>query len=297
MSYFEHAHSPYPLEDAEKRTPYDALVDLSLTVDPDVFAEGVKLTAMKITPAFVFVAFETPSRAVAHAFIETPASGRIYQLECQEGSGWVMFGPGVRKAFELEADVQIDVDPKALIIEDDVTPGFTLEVNGRQYPMPSTLTILADGFAQSRVEDPRDLDSGAAAALVISRNDAVINERLLTGGLLAGGNPPIRRLGPATPDEAGNIDIRVTIAPTLVGDSGVISVPCDNPEVAAFILWSSGVLGCPPSDLLDQLRFSDCGEGRPYELPFDKLLQKFKGDITPCGPDAPECESSLGTEG
>lgn len=299
MSYLEHTFSPYPLDDAEGRVPYDILTDLSLTVGSDVFAEDVYLTSLKVTSSFAFIAFETSTGAVAHAFVEAPVSGRIYRLEAQRGEGWVMFGPGIRKAFELPNGVSVPIDPKGLIVNEPVTAGYTLEVNGRSYPMPPTLTLVCDGFAQNRVEALRDLDSGAAPAINISRDDSVIDETLLTSGLLSGGNPPIRRVGPATPDADGNIDIRVTLEQGLIdagGTSGVIAVPCTNTDVVGFILWTLGVRGCVPSNLLDQLNFSDCGSGVQFELPFDRLLEKFQDEDTPCGPEAPECESSLGTE-
>lgn len=297
MSYFQHAHSPYPLEDTEGRVPYDMLVDFSLTVTPSVYAEGVQLTSMKVTAAFAFIAFETDSGAVAHVFVEAPQSGRIYRLESQRGEGWVMFGPGIRKDFELAPGAFVNADPKALIVEAADALGFNLVINGETYDMPQTLSLVCDGFTQNRVEPLRDLDSGIAVAINVSRDDSVIDETLLTRGLVSGGNPPITRVGSATPDAAGNIDIRVTVADTLEGGTGeVINVPCDNVNVVAFILKTLGIPGCVPSDLLDQLTFSDCGGGLQYELPFDKYLEQFKEDETPCGPEALECESSLGTE-
>ncbi len=297
MSYFEHAHSPYPLVDEEGRVPYDLLVDFALTVGPSLFEAGVWLTTIKSTPAYTFVAFESDSGAVAHAFVETPIPGRIYRLESQLAEGWVMFGPGVRKSFELANGIKIDADPKCMIVEANDAVGFNLQVNGRSFPMPPTLTLVADGFTQSRVEPDRDLSTGVAPALNVSRNDAVIDETLLTRGLVAGGNPPITRVGDATPDINGNINVRVTVEPTIDGGTGeVIIVPTDNEDVVALIMKSQNVLGCTPSNLLDQLRFSDCGEGVQYQLPFDTLLQQFQGDDTPCGPVAPECDSSLTTE-
>lgn len=301
MSYFEHAHSPYPLEDPERRVPYDIIVDMSISVSPALFAEGVYLTSMRVTPAFAFLAFETPSSgAVAHAFVEAPIPGRLYRMDTQLAEGWVVFGPGVRTNFLLPDELLLVADPKALIIEEPEATGFTLRVNGRDYPMPPTLTLVADGFTQNRVETNRNLSTGTATVINISRNDAVIDETLLTEGLVEGGNPPIRRVGGATPDVNGNIDVSLVLDPTLTGTAEVITIPCPNPKVIGLILKSQDVKGCPRAELFDQLRFSDCGEGTPYELPFDRILEEFLGSEEPvwepCGPPAPDCAAGLTTQ-
>jgi hypothetical protein len=295
MSYFEHAHSPYPLEDAERIVPYDILMDMSITVTPELFTEGVYLTSMRVTPAFAFLAFETPSSgAVAHAFVEAPVPGRLYRMESQLAEGWVVFGPGVRTNFILDDGLLLETDPKVMIIEEDEATGFTLEVNGKSYPMPSTLTLVADGFTQNRVEAQRNLSTGLASVINISRNDAVIDETLLTEGLVEGGNPPIRRFGDAVPDDDGNIDITITSEVPL-GNGEVLGIACGNTRVVGLLLKASGVLGCSPTSLLDQLRFSDCGEGTAYELPFDRVLEDFQSEDGPCGPEAPDCDLELGT--
>lgn len=291
MSYFEHASSPYPVADEQTAVPSDLLVDMSLTVHPSI-KDDVRITVLQATSAFAFVALETTTEAVAHVFVQNPRPGRIYRFD-DDATGWVMFGPGISNDYTLPENTVLELDPKCLIVEGPDQGGFSLIVNGTTYVMPDNLSVRADGFLRMQLQADRSIDPGTGAedlpVLVISRDDDNIDETSLTRGMVDEPQPPIRIIGDAVPDAAGNLEITVELEESLEGEAGVYVVPCANTKVAGFILWTKGVKGCGNDDLLEQLKFSDCGAGAPYELPFDKLLEKFKKDETPCGTEPPDC--------
>jgi len=286
--YFNNTDNPYPLAELDPSVPSDLLVDMALSVDAAIQAD-CRVTSVRVTEYFAFVAIETSSAAVAHVYVQNPQPWTIYQFEAQEGEGWIIFGPGVQREYELAADKELEIDPRALIANEPASGGFTLEVNGRQYEMPASLQVVGDGFIATEADPGRDLATGIAAALVLFRNDSLIDDTTLTRSLVENPLPPIYVFGDALPDANGNIDVNVLLEAGLTGSAGIIAVPCDNPDVQGFILWSKGIAGCEIDNLLEQLKFSDCGQGKPYPLPFDKILERFKGKETPCGPKAPPC--------
>lgn len=287
MSYFEHASSPYPLADHEPGVPSDLLVDMSVTVQSSI-VDNCKVTALRVTEAFAFLAIETTTEAVAYVHVERPVPGRIYRFEEQAGSGWVMFGPGVSTPYSLPIDASIDIDRTCLIVDEDDATGFTLTVNGFTYDMPQTLRVVADGYLRAYVAS-RETDGGTLPCIVIARDDDNIDETALTRDMLANPLPPIRQVGEASPDAVGNLELTLELEAGMEGDAGISTVTCDNTDVIGFVLWTLGVAGCGNNNLLEQLKFSDCGAGQAYELPFDKLLEKFASGETPCGPEALAC--------
>ena len=161
----------------------------------------------------------------------------------------------------------------------------------------SSSSSSSQGFSSSSSQSESSLSSAdffppigpseVVPCIEISRNDDAIDSSVLNGGMTDVPFQPVRVFGGAVPDELGNIDIIVEVEESLAGDGGVYIVLCDSQDISGYVLWTKDVPGCETDDLLKQLRYSDYGEGRSYELPFDALLGALKCDEEPCGPQSP----------
>jgi len=185
MSYFEHAAAPYPLDDKYGDVPNNILLDMSLTVNP-VYKDTAKITALRVTPSFAFLAIETADAPLAHVHVVDPTPGRIYLFD-NDAPGWVVFGPGVGSEYTLPEDETLELDPNCLIIEEPDSSAFTLSVNGKTYEMPNVLNIVADGIARARITerevylDNTGPDESSSSSSVSASSSSVTNSQSSDG--------------------------------------------------------------------------------------------------------------------
>ena len=289
------ATANYPfVEETVLPFPAGVIADISLTAPASV-ADLVRLTAVRTGRGFAFVSLERATTAVAHVHVLNPQPYKVYPLTSDDTDvkGWIVFGPAVVETVN-QPELDLELDPRCISRTKGVTSGFQLKVNGSTYTMPAILTIRTAGYIKAFISTRSVDESGTPTdrpCLVLQRNDDIIDPTALTSQFISNPLPPLRSLGRAVPDAAGNLNVTLELEEGMLGDAGVYIVSCDNPRVTGLVLCTQTVPGCSDDGLKDGLRYSDCGSGIPLELPFDNLVDP-SGYFPPLfDPDQP-CENT-----
>jgi len=256
----------YPLSDTHTSdVPNDLLLDLSISAQ---VGEDVVLGAVRVHADIVFLSFERAisREAVATLLVNSPRTGVIYPLSMDvDGFGYVVLGDGAFGDY-LETSTTIALDPECFLPVRNITPVFSLQVNGVVKEFRNILELLSSesDVLSITIEDNviylDRLDDNLSAQEQADLTDSILQDPDVSDSI-------IYTINGVRPDENGNIDITV--------------------------------LGCIPDcerDYSLEIPRGDEGQGTSGELPLD-VFNPRRGDDDPCvdtpGPPPEEVDPCL----
>ena len=273
--YSENSSIKYPLDDQHTEAiANDILLDLSLSVPSD--AGIITCTNMVIKPSFIFISLECATYPIGHVMVTNPIPFIIYPLTMScDGSGWVVFGPGVSREFTIRGSTAA-IDKRTILYNVDTAKKFKLSVNGFEYDMPPILNIAVNTNLTSTSETRTIAGIGSATSLVLKRDDTKFTDAMLKTGLIVYDprDIPLATINSIFPDAAsGNVDLVInTDDPT----EEVFVVPMKKYDGTAMglVIFTRNMLGCPDAyETLDgKIKKSDTGYGLAYRLPLDCMF-------------------------
>jgi len=299
--YSENTNIKYPVEDrCTEPIPFDCLVDAAVSVPAAMARTGVRITNLIRTPAFVFMSLESGEEPVGHVLVTGPAAFRAYPLTMSaEGTGWVVFGPGVQEPLDLKG-ISAQLDPRCILPAVGGGIQFKLRVNGVEHDMPNILTVRTNYFLRQAIEarthdlEPDSPATATGPCAVLGRNDLVLDENLLKYGMVDRDftDLPLFSIGGVDPDAAGNLDIELAAAEeasSQSSSSGLSSVevggellPITSPSGVEPVLGllfrtDPGVEACPDPyrDLRAKIKKGKAGHGTAYDLPMDPYVDDW----------------------
>jgi hypothetical protein len=293
--YAENSAIKFPVDDtAQTSIPSDVLLDMSIVVPATLGVPHITNLVIRGRTAFLSVEALSGSvwTPVCHAVVRNPEPWRMYQMESVSGiSGWVVFGPGVRKQLEVIGEPAA-LDSRVLRRPVEASSFTQLEVNGVRYAMPSILSIRLNNYLEASLEE-RAVSTGVGpgsssssseeyeevVALVLKRNDAVVTDGVRRYSLVSSVASPesaLYTINNVPPDGEGVFTI--TLSSNGTGVVAAAEALQQNTTVGAVLLTSCKD-GCPDAEeQLDQpIRNGKKGHGVPYDLPLDEFVADTRG--------------------
>jgi hypothetical protein len=221
LLYSDNAEIKYPLSDFdENAVPTDILLDLSLTV-PEGYAPVVGAVRISAHTAFVAIEDRLTGIPLATAAVALPKAAIVYPLQMDvDGFGWVVFGPGLARAYYSGA-ITAELDPETWGTRPVTAPVFSLDVNGYTYAAANILELLS---RNDIVTVERD-----GGTIYLDRNDAVLGavEIAAFTDFVAPADftDVVESIGGVLPDAAGNINIVFTGCFADCDDVWALEVP------------------------------------------------------------------------
>ena len=255
--YSANADIKYPLSDLHTTAiPNDILLDLSMML-PHAYKVGAVvqspvLTAIHTGPGFAFVSFDRiDGEPVGYAMVEDPVPGYIYELTMEEGTGWVVFGPGVKTTYN-SGFVSVALDDNCLLYVPETEPVFQLSLNGQHQTLTGVMNLVsASPWLELQLREAGDI-----TIIDILRTTALTEEDRLD---LLADSPEL------------GADTRVFTVGGVVPVDGAITLVLD--EDAAFADCDPHPAELPPRDLL---------RDEPSPLPLDEFTGTTAATPFPC---------------